>query len=1201
MAIRFIIGRAGTGKTHYCVEALARAMADDPLGPPLIWLVPEQATFNAERMLVTHPLVRGTMGVTVAGFRRLSHLVALDLGLGQGNHLDDIGRVLLLQEVVQKNHWQLTMFNKVADRPGFITNLDRMLRELQQHGHTPQSLREVANTLATNRADPVLANKLFDLAILLEAWHSALANRHLDPELLQQTVADRLGESPLVRGTRVWVDAFSALNLLEIRALVALAQTAASVDITLLADPASPTSADLLTPLDPLSPFLRTDRLYRRLTKTFTDANIPILPPLLLTQSPPHRFARTPALARIERDLFLPEPPLRTDPDQTSPAGLHLLECANPETEVQAAAQHIRRLIVQDTTLRYRDIGLIIPDLEGYQDAVRRVFTHHCIPHFIDLRRPITHHPLVELLRSAVTLPLGGFSTDDLVLLTKTGLTNILEGDANILENYLLGHGIMQHNLAEPFIFAEQNQSDDDDETPLTQPQKDYLAHVNQIRQTLHTAFAPWFEVATRARKPIATPNCPTGSDLTRALFDLLQRFNVESKLVALMQQARDSNNEELHLIHQQAWRQIINLLETLDRTVHDRRTTLADFSRLLSVALESLTLGLIPPTVDQVLVSSVARSRHPEMRIAFILGAVESRFPLIRSEDPLLNDYQRDLFNKSAINPIGHSTAVELLESKLLDYVAFTRAHEQLVVSYPIADQKGRAVVRSQYIARLRALFPGLVPHIITAVEEQSVDRLSTRDDLLAAVLRWGRSHITRASAVIASRIPTPAQDESRMRAAYNWLIASADVATQTALGRSWPSLQKNQPPQLAAALAAQLHGNNLRMSVSQLECFGSCPLQYFMHYTLGLRPRTELLLDSLNLGILYHRILERVFDRIIAGELTWPDCDEAALRALLDHEAQAAAEELHAELAQNSPEYAKTLQRARRNLGTTLIAQRRAAAQGQLRPAATEVTFGRHNDSVAITGARKISLPVLSVITPGHRTVGLNGKIDRVDISPHGAGSAAHVAVIDYKSSSTHVLRPYEIYYGLSLQLPVYMLVLRHQGRAIADAPLDPIAAFYVGLTQRRQSRSDLITLIAPDSDEFYQQSPPRGLIDASQISNLDITVDDENNKSNWYKYKRTKEGALDKRSNDAVEHDDFATILNFTGHKIAAMVDSLATGTIAPNPYRARNDIPCTHCDFISVCPFDRINGDFRILNPMKPAEAIDAMRSELMEPK
>jgi ATP-dependent helicase/nuclease subunit B len=1200
MAIRFIIGRAGTGKTHHCVEALARALADNPLGPPLIWLVPEQATFNAERMLVTHPQVRGTMGVTVAGFRRLSHLVALDLGISQGNHLDDIGRVLLLQDVVQKTHRHLRLFNKVADRPGFIANLDRMLRELQQHGHTPLSLHEVSVRLVADRTDPVLADKLSDLATLLHAWQQALADRHLDPDLLQQSVADRLGESPLVRRARVWVDAFSALNLLEIRTLVALAQTAASVDITLLADPISPGIADPLVPLDPLSPFLRTDRLYRRLTKTFTAANIPILPPLLITDNPPHRFARTPALARIERDLFLPEPPL--DPDPAPPAGLHLLECANPDTEVHAAAQHIRRLIAQDPTLRYRDIGLIIPDLEGYQDAVRRVFTHHRIPHFIDLRRPITHHPLVELLRSAVSLPLGGFSTDDLVLLTKTSLTNIPEGDANILENYLLGHGITHHNLAAPFIFAEQNQSDDDDETPLTQAQKDYLAHVNQIRHALHTALAPWFAIATHARQSSA--DGPTGSALTRALFDLLQRFDVESKMLALMQQARDSNNEELHLIHQQAWRQIINLLETLDRTVCDRPTTLADFSRLLSVALESLTLGLIPPTVDQVLVSSVARSRHPEMRIAFILGAVESRFPLIRSEDPLLNDYQRDLFNKSSESPIGHGTADELLESKLFDCIAFTRAHEQLVVSYPIADQKGRAVVRSQYIARLRALFPGLAPQLITAVEEHSVDRLSTRDDLLAAILRWGRSHITQAAATVggAPRAPAHLQNESRMTAAYDWLIASSDAATQTVLARAWPSLQRAQTPQLTSSLAAQLHGNNLRMSVSQLERFGSCPLQYFMHYTLGLRPRTELLLDSLNLGILYHRILERVFDCIIAGDLPWPRCDEQSLRNLLDRQATAAAEELHAELAQNSPEYAKMLQRARRNLGIALVAQRRAAAAGHLRPAATELVFGRPNDSIPTTNARKISLPVLSITTPGHRTVGLNGKIDRIDISPpQTAGGPAHAAVIDYKSSSTHVLRLYELYYGLALQLPIYMLVLRDQGREIAHAPMDPIAAFYVGLTQKRRPENDLTSLIPPGSDEFYQQTPPRGLIDASQISDLDSNIDEENRASDWYTYKRTKEGHLGKTGNDGVEHDDFSTILNFTRHKIAAMVDRLAIGAIAPNPYRARNDIPCTHCDFISVCPFDRINGDFRILNPMKPAEALDAMRREILERK
>ncbi len=56
MGVRFVIGRAGTGKTHGCVTEIAAAMRALPLGPPLYWIVPDQATFIMERLLVAQGL-----------------------------------------------------------------------------------------------------------------------------------------------------------------------------------------------------------------------------------------------------------------------------------------------------------------------------------------------------------------------------------------------------------------------------------------------------------------------------------------------------------------------------------------------------------------------------------------------------------------------------------------------------------------------------------------------------------------------------------------------------------------------------------------------------------------------------------------------------------------------------------------------------------------------------------------------------------------------------------------------------------------------------------------------------------------------------------------------------------------------------------------------------------------------------------------
>src|SRR5207248_2806988 len=125
--------------------------------------------------------------------------------------------------------------------------------------------------------------------------------------------------------------------------------------------------------------------------------------------------------------------------------------------------------------------------------------------------------------------------------------------------------------------------------------------------------------------------------------------------------------------------------------------------------------------------------------------------------------------------------------------------------------------------------------------------------------------------------------------------------------------SISFGREPALAAELAARLHPPKatLRMSVSQLEKFAACPLQYFFHYTLALRPRQAFEVNVLGLGLLQHRILEGFYRRVIDENLAWPGMDKELMRKLVGEEVDAAVEELHAEIAERTPGYDKLCQR--------------------------------------------------------------------------------------------------------------------------------------------------------------------------------------------------------------------------------------------------------------------------------------------------
>ena len=104
MAVRFIIGRAGSGKTHHCLDAIRERLRQDAVdGPRLILLVPEQAALQMERA-VQAPSGDAQPGMALAGahraeilsFRRLAFRVLEQAGGPVRQALTEPARAMVL-------------------------------------------------------------------------------------------------------------------------------------------------------------------------------------------------------------------------------------------------------------------------------------------------------------------------------------------------------------------------------------------------------------------------------------------------------------------------------------------------------------------------------------------------------------------------------------------------------------------------------------------------------------------------------------------------------------------------------------------------------------------------------------------------------------------------------------------------------------------------------------------------------------------------------------------------------------------------------------------------------------------------------------------------------------------------------------------------------------------------------------------------
>jgi ATP-dependent helicase/nuclease subunit B len=311
-ALRFILGRAGSGKTHTCIAEIAARLQKAPMGPPLLLVLPDQATFQMERAVVQALPSRGFVRLRVLSFKRLALAILAEVGGLARPALTQTGRQMLLRSLLHEHSEDLQVFGRSARQPGFVSELETMLRELAECGHSPRDAAGAARRLP----DTAAKQKLEDLALLWEAYRKALAPRHADPDAYLTTATEKGLASALLRDAEVWVDGFASFTPQEHRMLHMLLRQTRKLHVALCLDPDSwpelsgrvgeAIEVERSLSVDPLGLFHRPEETCARLLLGARLQGLPVLPPTLLRQSPPRFLA--PELAHLEVEFPSPLP-----------------------------------------------------------------------------------------------------------------------------------------------------------------------------------------------------------------------------------------------------------------------------------------------------------------------------------------------------------------------------------------------------------------------------------------------------------------------------------------------------------------------------------------------------------------------------------------------------------------------------------------------------------------------------------------------------------------------------------------------------------------------------------------------------------------------------------------------------------------------------------------------------------------------------
>ena len=143
MALQFVLGSSGSGKTEYIYERLVRQAGEHPKKNYLV-IVPEQFTMQTQQKLVELAPNHAIMNIDVLSFKRLAYRVFDDMGMQDIQVLEETGKNLVLRRLAQEQEETLTVLRANMNRMGYIGEVKSMISELVQRAavfhHAPDNL-----------------------------------------------------------------------------------------------------------------------------------------------------------------------------------------------------------------------------------------------------------------------------------------------------------------------------------------------------------------------------------------------------------------------------------------------------------------------------------------------------------------------------------------------------------------------------------------------------------------------------------------------------------------------------------------------------------------------------------------------------------------------------------------------------------------------------------------------------------------------------------------------------------------------------------------------------------------------------------------------------------------------------------------------------------------------------------------------------
>lgn len=176
--LEFIIGRAGSGKSSYCLQSVTKELQKAGTGRKIFLILPEHMTFRTEWELARRQSGGGFSRAYVYGFRRLARQVLLETGGAALPRLTEVGQRLLYTKVLTGKKKELRLLGRAARQRNFTQSLAGMVEELKSYAVSPEMLQSAGEQMPEGE----FRDKLADLAAVYQGICKEMEGRYNDAE-----------------------------------------------------------------------------------------------------------------------------------------------------------------------------------------------------------------------------------------------------------------------------------------------------------------------------------------------------------------------------------------------------------------------------------------------------------------------------------------------------------------------------------------------------------------------------------------------------------------------------------------------------------------------------------------------------------------------------------------------------------------------------------------------------------------------------------------------------------------------------------------------------------------------------------------------------------------------------------------------------------------------------------------------------------